>query len=206
MYIPEYHHIQDDSVALAFMKANPFAILVSVSSGAPFATHIPVLVCEQKNPIILTGHVAKANPHWQMFEQGRESLVIFHGPHAYISPSLYESRESVPTWNYAAIHVYGHATVLSETGRLEKILVETIQTFDPQYLDQWFALRKEYRERMLGQIVGFEIAVTRVEAKFKLSQNRSRRDQTSVMESLKTSGDSLISAVARLMKDQGLGL
>src|SRR5579875_3406975 len=166
------------------MKANPFAILVSVSSGAPFATHIPVLVCEQKNPIILTGHVAKANPHWQ----------------------LYESRESVPTWNYAAIHVYGHATVLSETGRLEKILVETIQTFDPQYLDQWFALRKEYRERMLGQIVGFEIAVTRVEAKFKLSQNRSRRDQTSVMESLKTSGDSLISAVARLMKDQGLGL
>jgi transcriptional regulator len=206
VYIPEYFRINDRTAALAFMEANPFAILVSASGGVPFATHIPVLADEREDHLVLIGHVARANPHWQMFEQEQESLVIFHGPHAYISPSLYESRESVPTWNYAAVHAYGRATVLRDAARLEEILVETIQTFDPPYLDQWFALRKEYRERMLGQIVGFEIVVTRMEAKFKLSQNRSKQDQASVMESLETSEDSWVSGIARLMKDQGLGL
>lgn len=205
MYVPEYNRIEDNAVALAFARENPFAIVVSTCDGVPFATHIPVLVGERSGQIVLTGHVAKANPHWKLLEQEQESLVIFHGPHAYISPRLYESRESVPTWNYAAVHVYGFATVFSEPSRLKEILLETARAFDPGYLDQWLALREEYRNAMLNHIVGFEIAAKRIEGKFKLSQNRSKRDQAKIIQSLQQSRDTAASGISRLMKEQGLG-
>lgn len=206
MYIPEFNRMKDPAAVLEFMKANPFAIMVSVSEGSPFATHIPVLVTEAAGGILLRGHVAWANPHWKMLEQERETLAIFHGPHAYISPSLYASRESVPTWNYAAVHAYGHARVFHETEPLTDVLVETIGQFEPAYLDQWHGLNENYRTKMLSEIVGFEIPVERVEAKFKLSQNRPRADQRRIIQSLESSTDSAISSVAKLMKDHGLGM
>lgn len=188
------------------MKANPFAIMVSVSEGSPFATHIPVLVTEAAGGILLRGHVAWANPHWKMLEQERETLAIFHGPHAYTSPSLYASRESVPTWNYAAVHAYGHAHVFRDAEPLTDVLVETIGQLEQGYLDQWRGLNEKYRAKMLRKIVGFEFAVERVEAKFKLSQNRPRPDQRRTIQSLESSADSAISGVAKLMKDHGLGM
>src|SRR5438034_11753106 len=105
MYIPEFNRIEDRATALAFMRANPFVILVSTTVSGPFATHLPLLIDERADQITLRGHVAKTNPHWQMISHEQESLVIFHGPHAYVSPTLYEIRESVPTWNYATVHV-----------------------------------------------------------------------------------------------------
>ncbi|TAM83854.1 MAG: FMN-binding negative transcriptional regulator [Acidobacteria bacterium] len=205
MYIPEFNRLNDSAVAFAFMQANPFAIVVSAGDGSPFATHIPVLATDAAGGIMLRGHVARANPHWKLLEQERETLVIFHGPHAYISPSLYGSHESVPTWNYAAVHAYGRAQVFEEPEPLARVLVETIAFFDQAYLDQWRGLNENYRAKMLSQIVGFEIAVERLEAKFKLSQNRPRDDQARVIESLESSADSAISGVAKLMKEQGLG-
>lgn len=202
MYIPEYHRVEDTSVALSFMRAHPFAILVSSSGGAPFATHIPMLVRERAGQIFIIGHVAKANPHWKLLQQESESLAIFHGPHAYISPALYEDRESVPTWNYAAVHAYGRSVVFSEPERLNEILTDTLHAFDAAYSEQWPLLRKEYRSRMLNHIAGFELAVERLEAKFKLSQNRSKRDQARIIESLETSSDSAEAAIASLMKWQ----
>jgi transcriptional regulator len=205
VYVPEFNRIKDRSVALAFMREHPFAIVVSGSEDVPFATHIPILVLERADQVVLAGHVAKANPHWKLLQQGHEALVIFHGPHAYVSPTLYQSRESVPTWNYAAVHAYGRPTVFPEGSRLLEIVLDTLQAFDTAYLDQWSSLREEYRSGMLKHIVGFEVAVNRLEGKFKLSQNRPKRDQANVIQSLQESEDSGIREIARLMKQEGLG-
>ena len=205
MYIPEYHRIEDRAVTLSFIKANPFAILISSTADGPFATHLPILAQEVDGRLQLRGHMAKANPHWKSITENEESLVIFHGPHAYISPSLYETRESVPTWNYAAVHAYGKGTTITDEARLNHLLQELIAHFDSQYAEQWPSLSEQYRNRMVQHIVGFELTATRIETKFKLSQNRPRADQESVIQSLASSSDSTVAAVATLMKQRGLG-
>jgi transcriptional regulator len=205
LYIPKYHRVEDRTVTLAFMQANPFAILISATDSVPFATHLPILVREVDGRVQMRGHMAKANPHWKSIGQDQESLAIFHGPHAYISPSLYETRESVPTWNYAAVHVYGRGTFFTDEAQLRQLLQEVIGHFDSSYAAQWPSLSEQYQSRMLQHIVGFEINATRVEAKFKLSQNRTRAERENVIKSLSRSADSAVAAVAALMKEQGLG-
>ena len=204
MYIPEFNRIEDRDTSLAFLRANPFAVLVSSLDGLPFATHVPLVARERSGQIVLRGHVAKANPHWKSFGQEQESLVIFQGPHAYVSPSLYEIRESVPTWNYAAVHVYGRVSVVDEKQSRE-ILEELIAEFDSSYAAEWAALSEEYRSRMLRHIVAFEMLASRLETKFKLSQNRTPREQANIVRALANSGDSAIAGVAALMRQQGLG-
>ncbi|MGA9785774.1 MAG: FMN-binding negative transcriptional regulator [Candidatus Sulfotelmatobacter sp.] len=207
MYIPEYFRVRDHEDAIKFMRANPFAILISSTEAGPFATHLPIFVRanEGGEKIVLRGHVAKANPHWRYLEQQPQCLTIFHGPHSYISPSNYTLRESVPTWNYGAVHLYGKAQVFSSAEALQGILHELIQTFEPAYASQWASLDEAYRERMLRQIVGFEIEVTKMEAKFKLGQNRTREDQQNMIASLEKADDTAVSGLARLMKAQQLG-
>ena len=205
MYIPEHFHVREQSDAIRFMRANPFAILISDADGEPFATHVPVAVEEAEEQIILRGHVAKANPHWRYLEQRPSCLIIFHGPHAYVSPSNYSTREAVPTWNYGAVHVYGKARVYSEPQELLPMLHQLIGTFEAAYADQWAELSQTYRDRMLSHIVGFEIVATRIEAKLKLSQNRTRREQADIISSLRASSDTTISGVAQRMQEQGLG-
>jgi len=206
LYIPEYHRIEDRDLSLAFMQANPFAILISNAQDGLFATHLPVLTKQIAGNFEISGHMARANGHWKSLEQDGGALVIFHGPHAYISPTLYESPESVPTWNYAAVHAYGIARTLHNEAELAPLLDDLIRHFDALYLQQWASLSQEYRSRMMRHIVGFQIKITRLETKFKLSQNRSRKDQQSVIQSLASSQDSTITEVARLMRAQGLGL
>jgi transcriptional regulator len=205
VYIPEFNRQQDRAATLSFMRANPFAILVSPIDGIPFASHLPLLVDEAGDQVVVRGHMAKANSHWKSIQAGQESLIIFHGPHAYISPSLYENRESVPTWNYAAVHVYGEATVFSDEHGLSETLHRMIETFESSYMRQWSELSDEYRSRMMKHIVGFDIKVKTLEAKFKLSQNRTKTEQTRIIESLNQSKDSNISGVAELMQQAGLG-
>jgi transcriptional regulator len=205
VYIPEFNRQEDRAVTIAFMRANPFAILVSNVGGIPFATHLPLLVDEAGDHLVVKGHMAKANAHWKSMKEGEESLVMFHGPHAYISPSLYEIRESVPTWNYAAVHVYGEPTLFSDEEGLKDTLHRMIDTFESSYMAQWSELSDEYRSRMMKHIVGFEIKAKRVEAKFKLSQNRTKGEQTRVIQSLSDSQDSNISGTAELMEQAGLG-
>jgi transcriptional regulator len=204
VYIPEHFRVRDQSDVVAFMRAHPFAILIS-SGAEPFATHLPLFVREEEEKIVLRGHVAKANPHWRYLEQQPACLTIFHGPHAHIPASLYAARESVPTWNYGAVHIYGKAHVFSTPEELQVMLHELMDIFEPAYAAQWAGLSEAYRDRMLSHIVGFEIAATTIEAKFKLTQNRTREDQASVIASLEKADDSSASGVARLMKQQGLG-
>ena len=206
MYIPEHFCVHDHADAIAFMHANPFAILVSSTEDGPFATHLPVFVSEAGDQLVIRGHVAKANPHWRHLEQSPISLIIFHGPHAYVSASNYTTRENVPTWNYGAVHVYGNAHTFASPEDLQGILHQLIGTFEPAYAEQWGSLSDAYRERMLSNIVGFEITVTKIEAKFKLSQNRTKEEQSNVITSLERAEDTAISGVSRLMREQKLGV
>jgi transcriptional regulator len=205
VYIPEFNRQEDRATILAFMKANPFAILVSNADGVPFATHLPLLIDEAGDQIMVQGHMAKANAHWKSMKEGEESLVIFHGPHAYISPTLYENRESVPTWNYAAVHLYGEPTLFTDEESLRATLVRMINTFESSYMAQWSELSEQYQSRMMKHIVGFDIKVKRLEAKFKLSQNRTKGEQAQVIQSLNQSEDSNVSGVAHLMQQEDLG-
>jgi transcriptional regulator len=200
MYIPEHFRARHNSDAVAFMRAHPFTILVSSTPEGPFATHLPLSIHETPDQVLLRGHVAMANRHWRYLQENPDCLTIFHGPHAYISPSNYATAESVPTWNYAAVHAYGKARILDNLHELEPMLEELISSFDDAYLPQWEALGKDYRARMLSHIVGFEIAVTSIEAKFKLSQNRTRDERSHIIQSLGSAPDSNISDIAELMR------
>jgi transcriptional regulator len=206
VYIPEYFRNEDRATALAFMRANPFVILVSNTDEGPFATHVPVVIRESPDHLMIRGHVAKANPHWRYLQNNPTCLMIFHGPHAYISPSNYDTREVVPTWNYGAVHIYGNATTYAEPDQLLSMLHDLIPTFEAAYQQQWASLSEAYRQRMLSHIVGFEIAVTKLEAKYKLSQNRSRNEQQRIIDSLGSASDTAVSGTARLMCEHGLGL
>jgi transcriptional regulator len=205
VYIPEFNRQEDRATILAFMRANPFAILISNVDGIPFATHLPLLIEEAGNQIIIQGHMAKANAHWKSMKETEESLIVFHGPHAYISPSLYDHRESVPTWNYAAVHVYGEPTLFTDEESLRATLHGMIDTFESSYMAQWSELSEQYQSRMMKHIVGFNIRVKRLEGKFKLSQNRTKGEQTRVIQALNQSKDSNVSGVAQLMQQEGLG-
>lgn len=205
MYIPEHFRVRDHADAIAFMQANPFVILVSTAEDGPFASHVPVKIRETGDQLIIRGHFAKANPHWRLLEQQSQCLTIFHGPHSYISPSLYTNRESVPTWNYGAVHVYGNARLFSSPDELQGVLHELMGLFEPAYAEQWASLDEAYRQRMLSHIVGFEITATRIEAKFKLGQNRTREEQSNMIESLAKAEDTAVSGVSRMMREQGLG-
>jgi transcriptional regulator len=205
MYIPEHFRVRHHEEAIAFMRANPFAILISTTSEGPFGTHVPVVIREDGEKMLIRGHVAKANPHWRYLEEQADCLMIFHGPHAYVSASNYATRENVPTWNYGAVHAYGRARTFHEPDRLLGVLHELIPTFEAAYAEQWNGLDEAYHSRMLTHIVGFEIEVAKLEAKFKLSQNRTRDEQQRVIDSLGKAKDTTVVGTAELMCTQGLG-
>ena len=200
MYAPEHFQIEDKQVLLAFMRQHVFAVLVSERDGAPFATHLPLLA-EQASPgIKLRGHVARANPHWRSLSLKPDALAIFHGPHAYVSPSLYHSRAAVPTWNYIAVHAYGKVRLLEAESDKVALLESMIGCFEPSYKAQWDALAQDYRHNMLGGIVAFQIEVERLEGKFKLSQNRPADDRARVADALLASPESGAAEIATWMK------
>ncbi len=204
MYIPKPYRMEDQDALVAFMRAHSFATLVSVVDGAPFATHLPLVVTTEDEGVTLTGHLARANPHWQAFGQG-ETLAIFAGPHAYVSPSLYEKRESVPTWNYVAVHAYGVPRVLDfddQPAAVAAMLSDMIQTYESAYLAQWDDLSERFRTGMMQGIVGFTMRVTRLEGKAKLSQNRSLHDQAAVAQALAVSDDAAAAETGAMMQAQ----
>lgn len=201
MYIPNAYRTDDLATLVEFMAANSFATIVSVIDGAPFASHIPLVVTCQDGVVTLSGHFAKANPHWRAL--GGETLAIFTGPHAYVAPALYEKRESVPTWNYVAVHAYGTPRIITaadERAALLDLLGASFDYYDPAYAAQWDGLSDKFRDGMLNGIVGFELVVTRIEGKHKLSQNRSQADQESVAHALLQSADPPARGVGELMR------
>jgi len=181
------------------MQRYSFAAIVTTIDEAPYATHLPFLVKEENNKVILQAHFAKANPQWKEIT-AKTSLVIFTEPHAYISPSNYETEKVVPTWNYIAVHAYGQATILEDVDQKAELLKHTIEAFEPSYYQQWQSLPGEYRSRMIDGIVAFEIEVTDLQAKKKLSQNRTETEKENIIHSLEKSADTNEREIAEYMK------
>ena len=188
MYIPPRFHVEEQAELVRFLRAHPFASLVSMTDTGLTATHLPFLVEEEEGAIVLRSHLARANPHWNHFGAG-EALVIFQGADAYISPAWYTQHPSVPTWNYSAIHAYGVPLTVEGEG-LRKTVLQMVQTFEAEEPSAWRPeLPPAYLEGMLKAIVGLEIRVTRLEGKYKLSQNRSQEEQVQVIHALKQRSD-----------------
>lgn len=199
MYSPAYNRIEDRAEGLDFMRAHSFALLVTGTGGALHASHLPVLVEDSASGLALDMHMAKNNPQWQEFFDD-EVLVVFSGPHAYISPRWYEAKERVPTWNYAAVHAYGAVNVIDDPEAKRVAQRRLVAAMDPQWLPKFDALREQYVSDMLGGIVNFRIAVTRLETRWKLSQNRGRREQELIIAELDKSPDSVDRALAILTR------
>jgi transcriptional regulator len=181
MYLPKHFEAPDREHALAIMREHPFAILVSTAAtGEPFATHAPLAIDVRGENIVLVGHFARANPHSALLAERPDVLAIFNGPHAYVSPTRYTTRKAVPTWNYIAVHAYGTARVHEPLPAKDTAQKRLIDDHEPEYAEHWRGLDAAYQESMLGGITVFEITVTRLEAKFKLSQNRPAADRANV--------------------------
>jgi len=170
------------------MKRYSFAAIITDVNGIPEATHLPFLINEENEKLFLRSHFAKANPQSaQVF--ANTSLVIFTEPHAYISPRLYEKEESVPTWNYIAVHAYGKAVIIESEEQKAELLQHTIEQHDAGYLEQYQKLPADFKSKMMKGIVAFEIEVTDLQAKKKLSQNRSETEKENIINSLSHSAD-----------------
>jgi len=199
MYSPPYNRIEDRRELLEFMRANSFALLVTATGGAPLASHLPVSVADGDAGIVIHSHMAKNNPQWQEFFDD-EVMIVFSGPHAYVSPRWYVDKERVPTWNYAAVHAYGKVKLTEDRKVKHAAQRALVAELDPQWLPQFDALRPEYVDHMLNGIVTFDIAVTRLETRWKLSQNRGRREQELIAAALDQSDDPSVRALAALTR------
>lgn len=174
MYLPKHFESPDPAMTLEVMRTHNFATLTSVDAeGAPFVTHLPVLLTEEGDKVVLHFHLAKANPHSAMLREKRASMVAFLGPHAYMSPSVYADLRRVPTWNYIAVHAYGEPTELETNDAKDALLKSLIAIHEPAYADQWRALDATYQDAMMGMICAFRMTVTKLQSKFKLNQHRS---------------------------------
>ncbi len=186
MYIPKHYNTTDRKAYLQFMQQFNFATIVCNDTTRPVATHLPFIVFEKEDNIILSAHFAKANPQWQGIED-KEVLVIFSEPHAYISPKNYNKKQNVPTWNYVSVHAYGKAKIITEQQAVFHALEQLMEVLEPSYKKQWEGLSMDYKIGMANGIVAFEIEVTEIQAKEKLSQNKKPEEQERIIENLKQS-------------------
>ena len=199
MYVLPINSFPDRQEIIAFMQRYSFATIVTILDNKPFATHLPFLVKEQNEKLYLQSHFAKANPQAkEIFD--KQSLIIFTEPHAYISPSNYEKELSVPTWNYLAVHAYGMATPLETPEEKQVLLEHTINTYEAAYMQQWDKLPEDFKSKMMNGITAFGIEVTDLQAKKKLSQNRSDKEIENVIQSLEKSDDTNAREIAEYMK------
>jgi transcriptional regulator len=202
MYIPAHFAVTDKARLHDFIEAHAFGLLVSTEGGVPVATHLPFLLERDAGPHgTLVAHLARGNPQWHDLD-GREVLVVFSGPHAYISPSWYESEHVVPTWNYTAVHAYGTCQLVHEPDEVASILTATVNTFERNLPVPWtLDAGSEFIGRLARGIVGFRIAISRIEGKWKLNQNHPPERREKVMRVLAASDDPDAREIARLMQE-----
>ena len=197
MYSPKFNQVSDRAVLLEAMQSYSFAILFGPVAELR-ATHLPLLIKDEGDHGTLLGHFARANTHWADLA-GRETLVVFPGPHSYVSPALYIEPLSVPTWNYIAIHAYGTLTTIENEAGKYALVEELIEVHDPAYLDRWRAMPEGFRRTMLAGIMGFRIPISRIEGKFKISQNRAAEERGNV-QSAQAKGSDDQKELARWME------
>lgn len=203
MYTPAQFSEGDQGRIEKLIRDHGFATLVSVTADAPLVTHAPLQMDSARN--VLVGHLARANPHAALLQNGAPLLAIFHGPHAYISPTWYRDENplvpNVPTWNYAVVHVSGRVTRIDGDGAKWLIVHDLAMQYEADAAAPWDARGLLAHAGKLGAIVGFEMAIERIDAKFKLTQNRSVADQQGVISALQGSDSSEAQATATLMRE-----
>jgi transcriptional regulator len=199
MYTPPYNRMENRAEIVDLMRAHNFCLLVTGAGGELHGSHLPCLVDARGDRMVIELHMAKANPQWQQFFDD-EVLVVFSGPHAYVSPRWYARAPAVPTWNYAAVHAYGTVAVVDERQAKHAAQRRLVAAHDPEWLAEFDGLAQDYLDPMLSAIVVFEVAVTRLDARWKLSQNRGRREQDLVIENLERGAAAGDQALAALMR------
>lgn len=216
MYNPKHFQEGRPEVLGAFMRAHPFASLVTLGADGLIATSLPLLWDPEPGPHgMLTGHIARPNPqganaHGKGAGQGVEALAIFSGPQAYISPGWYRTKREhgkvVPTWNYVTVHAYGPLTVIDDAEWLRRLVTRLTDLHESFSAEPWKVTDAPdgFIDQMLKGIVGIEIPLTRVEGKWKLSQNRPEPDQAGAMAGLEARGDTDSRALAEAMRQQRL--
>jgi transcriptional regulator len=197
LYIPQHFRLEDRAAMLDLMRANAFAVLVSSGEGGLQVSHIPFVIESEGDEVRLLGHLARANEQWKALEGAREAVAIFQGPHAYVSPAWYQQHPSVPTWNYAVVHAHGTVELMEEA-ELHAVLMELSATYEGGRAKPWkmSELPSAYVSGMLQHIVGFTLRVERLEAKFKLSQNRPA-EIPGVVAALEAEGEAATAALMR---------
>ncbi len=204
MYIPRWNKVEDAETIRRFVSDVGFGALVSPSDAGLKVSHLPLLYVNSSGEGVISGHMAKGNDHWKVFDNEQESIVIIQGPNAYVSPEWYKDQPAVPTWNYGVVHMRGTVTAIHDDEWLVQHVDELVDFHETGIGEgSKEASYDEIRTKMLGGIVGFQMTVESIEAKFKLSQNRSDEDRTGVIEALGASGDGQSVAVADLMRENG---
>ncbi|HYJ18072.1 MAG TPA: FMN-binding negative transcriptional regulator [Burkholderiales bacterium] len=200
IYIPKHFHEQDTARLHALIRAQNFGTLISNGTAGIEVSHLPFLLDGGRN--VLRAHMARGNPQWKSLQSGAEVVAVFHGPHHYVSPSWYVNHPSVPTWNYAVVHVTGKPRLIEDSGQLEAMVRDLVDNHEAISPVPWrMDLPVDYREKMLAGIVGFEIDITGLEGKFKLSQNRPAADRPLVADTLEQIGNDNARGIAALMRE-----
>ena len=190
MYQPDQFRVEDPGQMHALMRGRPFAALVSAGSLGLYATHLPTVLKDDAPHGLIECHLARANPHWKDLAEGGEALMIFSGAEGYITPNWYPSKAEhqkvVPTWNYAAVHAYGRPQVVHDKDWLRRHVTELTDQQETREARPWALADapEDYVEVMLRGIVGFRFAITRLEGKWKMSQNREAKDRAGVVAGL----------------------
>lgn len=204
MYVPKPFNVESFSSLTNYISSSSFGVLVTSVEGIPYATHLPMSFDPDTGEMgTLYAHVARANDHWKYFDQTTESLAIFTGVHAYVSPNWMNSANAVPTWNYVAVHAYGRPKVIEDTDAVLAILERLSNTYENDATGNWTADKMDQKilHGLLKGIVAFEFPVSRLEGKRKMSQNKSPEAQRSAAEGLRAMADTPSLAVAREMED-----
>lgn len=207
VYTPRHFETADRAAIARLMHDHPFATLVTPSAAEAHVSHLPLLLvagCEPHGTLI--GHMARANPHWQN-AAGMESIAIFHGPHAYVSPNWYaDPPNAVPTWNYATVHAQGTLDIIEDATEARGVLDTLVHRFESHREPPWsFAMPERQRDALVGAIVAFRIRIRRLTAKFKLSQNRSADDRARVVSALEREDHPDAASLAAWMRAYGPG-
>jgi transcriptional regulator len=200
MHVPKLYREEDRSKILEFLRQNEFAILVTYDGETPTASHLLMEVIEDGERIFINGHMSRANPQWKLFEMNNEVLVIFQGAHTYISPTWY-NHVNVPTWNYQAVHIYGKPRIVEDYDETYQILKRLIARHEAASHYKLETLPQDFVEREMKGIVAFQIEVTKIEANYKLSQNRNDEDYRSVVAKLEAREDEMSRGVAEAMRE-----
>src|SRR5580698_6934186 len=205
MYTPSHFHTDDLAAMHATIKRHPFALLVTPHAGELHLTHLPFHLDVSRGPKgTLQAHLARANQHCAALQAGAESVVVFRGPDAYVSPRWYQDpAKNVPTWNYVAVHAHGRPVTCEDPAALIR-LISTLTDEHEAYIERPWSIQEAeaHAAQLVGHIVGFELAIERLEGKFKLSQNRPQPDRAGVMREFEKSGDTGVAEMLELM--QGL--